>query len=359
MVGRLAWLLVVACHAQRAALPRLVLHVGSHKTGTTFAQRFLVNGVDDLGVACVACAHEKEAAVLPAVLLNATSGPSVRYDDRRAFDAVVAEIRRGAAERPATPMVLSAEGLGRLSPPQWHALREALGGGVKSVVLLHVHRGLASWARAMWPTVAADRSFGEFLADTGAWARVGARLTALLGSVVRNWPGASLESVSYDALAEKNSSVPEYLICRAARRLRGAPLRACRARVRAKAARVDRANVSPSAAAVDARRLARAIYLSRLAAAGCREERGAWRPSWAAAARVAADLPLACGADDSLLRSLARDGDAAWAAASGARPPRAEPPWRACLVDTARLELRHYALLGALVDRDAPPCGGA
>ena len=85
------WLLVVACRAQRAALPRLVLHVGSHKTGTTFAQRFLVNGVDDLGVACVACAHEKEAAVLPAVLLNATSGPSVRYDDRRAFDAVVAE----------------------------------------------------------------------------------------------------------------------------------------------------------------------------------------------------------------------------------------------------------------------------
>ncbi len=379
------WLLLLLRAA--AGGPRLVLHVGPHKTGSSSVQKFLDTAGEwldaELGVRYSGFGS-KNGKVFGAQFANtlmsrlgkdADDGGCASLKNAlfvvgdEAFEnmtrAIAAEL---AAPRNAT-LVLSAEALDRLPARGWRWLSDWARRDGFALAAAVLHRDESSRLRAEWGEHAKQTA----LAQGGSGAKTG-RSPPSLGAFALTDPDcfqsdaallARLEAAlgrenvfaaSYDRLLERNATAPAFVVCNATLELGGAPFRACARAVDARARELPRINSSPLPAAIDVVRLARAAEgvrdsLDAAAGARCERRRAKLSPFEPAVVLVAQALPQTCGHFGSLFDAE----QALWFRRTGApRPESALAGHDFCLVDEARLEAEHWTRIRALLPQEVP-----
>ncbi|CAE7734476.1 unnamed protein product [Symbiodinium sp. CCMP2592] len=327
--------------------PRLIVHVGPHKTGTTALQEFLMNNRGWLrkkwGVAVGYTGGPKNAAYSMAIPLHNHVANSSRLN----FSALPATIREAfefleSAVNSSEVVVLSSEAFSTFTNETWGLFRSQLvtKSCLSAVVL---HRDAPRWIAAVWSQK--NKRTSNPTALPSEFAKLGNRTPdahgdsdpqmQLLNTLKESFPHVA--AASYDYLSEVNCSVAAFLVCNVSLGLTGREWARCRDLANDRS--TTRSNKSPPHAAIDVVRLARTFYQLKLAARRSPKECQPWpslnvssaqeqnaHPETTATARnplaaeLAREIPWKCERLDGLFRSETER----WFATSGAEKPRSK-----------------------------------
>lgn len=346
---------------------RLVVHVGPHKTASTYMQHFLVEErlwlSDNFNIHVAAGRSPKEGAILGNTLLKRRDGP---YQKSLVNESVATETVSDIQK------ALDANGTVIVSAEVFeHATQEVLQDLIDLVsaartTFVHVHRDVVDRWRSYWEQLEKSSSnpstFFEYLTRPV----VGDRFSSLPSAVELVDTLAAVEAanprgeVGVVVLEMEDQHAP--LICQAALRLTGTALAACRTRVAAQLSRFDKdytppgrrklkaENASPPPTAIDTVRLARHLAMIT----GCKAP--TLKATSNSVQAVAERLPSTCdgilnkSSSDTPLGELAAALDRTWLARAGSNAPlvRAAKPML-CFVDERKLELPHWSAIKTLL----------
>ncbi|CAE7591541.1 unnamed protein product, partial [Symbiodinium sp. CCMP2456] len=345
--------------------PRLILHVGPHKTGTTAFQEFLIKHADwlkeEFGVTVGFREAKEGAGKLNHIMSKYRQLKGIIHSKAEILKRLEVAVRFTKADLQRSSLVLvSAEGYSQFDAEMWTFFKTLFDADVCfSVVALH--REPTSWIASMWVQISKMSStnlqtWKSFLAAIAGAATPDEHgdtdlQLQLLNTLTAQFPDA-VDAASYEYLKEVNCSIAAYVICNATLRRTGQSWVNCRDTLNGKSAKSK--NTSPPHAAVDVTILARNFYLAKQAmnATACKKpwpdftagSEGAVIPSEPAVMEVAKQMPLVCEDMDGLFEPQT----AAWFARTAAqRPQRGSQP--ICTVDIARLAPTHWQLIGKLV----------
>ena len=352
--------------AARAACqgPRLIIHVGPPKTGTSALQNFLGTQApwlqEEFGVTVGFQRADKEACVIIANSILTKYGKRsdrVTETSSKRMEAAVNFTNSKLQEAPL--VVISSEGFSLFGVDEWTYLFSLLKTSNTCVSAVVAHRGTTSWIASWWVEQSKRNSnpisWGSFLQDYA-----GGRIPddhgdtdphlQLLNVLHAVFLGA-VDGVSYEYLREANSSMAAFFVCNATLRRTGQSWTECRDAVNRRSAKAVY-NKSPMHAAVDVTRLARTFYQARQTLNRCSTAWPSFRwggnraliPLMPQVSRVAEQLPLTCGTFDGLFLR----GTDEWFVRTGAIRPKSGFQ-NVCTVDEAKLGPQHWQMIGALV----------
>ncbi|OLQ04648.1 hypothetical protein AK812_SmicGene12254 [Symbiodinium microadriaticum] len=361
---------VQSCHG-----PRLILHVGPGKTGTSALQDFLVQKAtwleEEWGIG-VGFRQSKAAAYDLAIPLceenRVEKDKCEPKQDAEKVTESVQYIKSKLQKR--SLVVVSSEEFARptFTSTSWQCFKSLVGSGACFSVVV-VHRNAAAWMASVWAETSklhsAPRSFESFTALFAG--QRGADLQGdsdpqlqILNKLNEEFPGR-VDAVSYDYLEEVDSSLSAFFICNATLRLTGEPWHRCKESVPS----LKTVNKSPLHAAIDVVRLARIYYTARRAVLNGTGPCQPWpvvdlrkrgihsNPSGVliaynnpAVAELAKQLPQKCETLDGLFESETQT----WFARTGAQRPRSGSK-PVCTVDITAMTPEHWQLLGGLVPK--------
>eukprot|EP00439_Symbiodinium_sp_Y106_P059801 s1495_g8.t1 len=355
--------------------PRLILHVGPGKTGTSALQDFLVKRAtwldEEWGIG-VGFRQSKAAAYDLAIpLCEENRVEKDKCEPKQNAEKVTESVQYIKSKlQKRSLVVVSSEEFARptFSSTSWQCFKSLVGSGACFSVVV-VHRNAAAWMASVWAETSklhsAPKSFESFMALFAG--QRGADLRGdsdpqlqILNKLNEEFPGR-VDAVSYDYLEEVGSSLSAFFICNATLRLTGEPWRRCTESVPSP----KTVNKSPLHAAIDVVRLARTYYTARRAAlnetAPCQpwpvvdlRKRGVQsNPAGVliaynnpAVAELAKQLPQKCETLDGLFESETQT----WFARTGAERPRSGSK-PICTVDVTAMTPEHWQLLGGLVPK--------
>ncbi len=189
--------------------PHFILHIGAHKTGTTYLQRVF---------AALAPALRQQGVLYPDIWRPSANQPGHHRLPVRLRTASHAELARDVAEitDAGCPVVLlSAEDLGRLPPDRIAVLRSALGGAPLTIIL-HARR----WSDAlpsMWQEIirhGQDTELPAYLAPL--LANPAGALTTNWGHALRAWSGVfgrqNIRLVSFNHVIDAGLDPAEHFL---------------------------------------------------------------------------------------------------------------------------------------------------
>ena len=318
--------------------PRLIIHVGPPKTGTTALQNFLGTQAswlqEEFGVTVGFQGADKEACVIIANTILTKYGKRsdpVTETTRKHMEAAVNFTNSKLQEAPL--VVISSEGFSLFGVDEWKYLFSLLSAKNTCVSAVVAHRRTTSWIASWWVERSKRNSnpvsWASFLEDYA-----GGRIPddrgdtdphlQLLNVLHTVFLGA-VDGVSYEYLREANSSMAAFVVCNATLRRTGQSWTECRDAVNNRSAKAV-FNKSPLYAAVDVTRLARAFYQARQTLNSCSTAWPSFRwggnraliPIMPMVSRVAEQLPLTCGTFDGLFLQ----GTDEWFVRTGALRPK-------------------------------------
>ncbi|CAE7734383.1 unnamed protein product [Symbiodinium sp. CCMP2592] len=353
--------------------PKLILHVGPKKTGTSALQDFLVQRatwLDEVWAIGVGFREVKVAAYDLAIpLWEENRIEKDKCEPKQNAEKLSESVQyiKSLLQRRSL-VVVSSEAFGSPSFTNisWQCFKSLIEPGACLSVVV-VHRSAATWMASVWSAsnklLSAPQSFESFMASYAGQRRTDAQGDSdpqlqVLNLLNQEFPGR-VDAVSYDYLEEVNMSLAAFFICNATLRLAGEHWHRCQKSV----PRARVVNKSPLHAAVDVVRLARIYYSARQTALNktspCKpwpivdlRRRGApSNPDGVliaynnpAVADIAKQLPQKCEILDGLFESVTQK----WFARTGAQRPRngSKP---ICTVDITAMRPEHWQLLGRVV----------
>ncbi|CAE7587682.1 unnamed protein product [Symbiodinium natans] len=254
---------------------RLVLHVGMHKTGTSFLQKWMHTHnkwlAKHFGVLAMPRAAHCTAMMFNLNLTDPVDDVPIdslpehvkfrcrRFTLNRTFDFLVT-----ALENPSAPVIISTEAFSTLLPGRWEHFLSYLHNKTRNLPCFAVSpvvflRSPSSWSQSQWIQRGKKSSNPLPRADwlAGSWSEEELRHYMTL---LDTFGKSVLHVVSYDMLLEANQSLQAFLICNATLGMDGASWSGCQEMVDSKGIGTKRANISPSPAALDIVTLARHMY---------------------------------------------------------------------------------------------------
>jgi len=357
--------------------PKLILHVGPPKTGTTAIQEFLVKNADWLqeqwGI--TVGFHSKGKAVAEYIVHPLTyfcNGKTALLKSLRLSEEKVRQkLKDGlgflqSKLNSSQLVLLSSEGFQTFDNKSWQCFKSEIRADTCQVAVVF-HRNSATWNAARWSQGSkhdsSPKRFSSFVADkmdspVDAHGDSDTQLQQLnrLRQFDRVIP------VSYDYLKEVNCSGAAFLICNASLALSGKKWLQCRNSVNGRSSKLR--NKSPPHAAIDVVRLARDFYemkqATRKNTSRCKPwPIGRWSDGYlfrhpdmmtstnAAVIQVAKQIPVKCEKFDGLFHSETEK----WFSRTGAKRPSSGSK-DICTADVAAFEAKHWRLIGKI----APHC---
>ncbi|CAE7200063.1 unnamed protein product [Symbiodinium sp. CCMP2456] len=358
--------------------PKLIIHVGPPKTGTTAIQEFLVKNAGWLhgALVWVSMALPNKGSVLFEFSrwspLSAGNGKTALLKSLRLSEEKVKQkLKDGlgflqSKLNSSQLVVLSSEGFQIFDNKSWQCFRSEIRADTCQTAVVF-HRSSATWNAARWSQGSkhdsSPRSFSSYVADKmDVPADAHGDSDTQLQQLNRLRPFHRVIPVSYDYLKEVNCSGAAFLICNASLGLTGKKWLQCRNSVNGRSSKLR--NKSPPHAAIDVVRLARDFYEMKQA---MRKNRSRCKPwpigRWSdgylfrhpdmmtstnpAVIQVAKQIPVKCEKFDGLFHSETRK----WFSRTGAKKPSSGSK-DICTADVASFEAKHWRLIGKI----APDC---
>ncbi|CAE7734444.1 unnamed protein product [Symbiodinium sp. CCMP2592] len=350
--------------------PKLIVHVGPQKTGTTAIQEFLVENAgwlqEQWGVSLGWHGKGKavqEYIVHPLVYIcnrkravldeRGMSEKTAKQQLKQGLDVLQSKLNSSHV------VVLSSEGFQKFNETSWQCLKSEIRADICQIAVIF-RRNSATWYAARWSQgskhASPPPSFSSHLAahagDSDAQLQQLNRLR-LFDRVI---------PVSYDYLKEVNCSGAAFLICNASLGLTGNKWYQCRNAVNGRGSKLW--NKSPPHAAIDVVRLARDFYEIKQAMRKNASRCKPWPVGFfnedyfrrhpyimtstnPAVIQVAKEIPVKCEKFDGLFRSETEK----WFSWTGAKRPSSGSK-DICTADVASFEAKHWRLIGKI----APGC---
>jgi len=351
--------------------PRLIIHVGPHKTGTTSFQTFLVEKAawleSEYGVS-VGFSKAKAGSYEIAQLIQAefgerTEGCShISMEKRPAKLAKALKDVNSILER-SKVTILSSEDFSCFREKHWKYLFSRLNVDAGCLSAVVAHREASAWLTSWWLEMSKQTSeplswmswVSEFAGKREPDAHGDTDPQLQLLNVLEDAFAKAVEAVSYDYLREMNVSMAAYVVCNVTLHKSGPSWKTCKNKINRKASVSH--NESPPRAAVDVVDLARELYQAKqaLEATECDIPWSKYTktapvnlvPSAQAVINVAELLPQICESFDGLFVSETDD----WFARTGAQRPSLQPKPQ-CTVDLSKLKAPHWRV----IDKLLPDC---
>ncbi|OLQ02807.1 hypothetical protein AK812_SmicGene14303 [Symbiodinium microadriaticum] len=355
--------------------PKLIIHVGPQKTGTTAIQEFLVKTSgwlqEQWGVSVGF--HGSGKAVVEYIvhpLMYFCNGKRTRWNLRLSEEKVKQKLKDGlgflqSKLNSSQLVVLSSEDFQKFDNKSWQCFRSEIRADTCQTAVV-LHRSSATWIAARWSQGSkydsSPKSFSSYVASKMESADAHGDSDKQLQQLNRLRPFDRVIPVSYDYLKEVNCSGAAFLICNASLGLTGKNWLQCRNSVNGRSSKLR--NKSPPHAAIDVVRLARHFYEMKQAmrknVSRCKPwPIGKWSDGYLfrhpdmmtstnpAVIQVAKQIPVKCENFDGLFRSETQK----WFSRTGAKRPRYGSK-DICTADVASFEAKHWRLIGKI----APDC---
>lgn len=351
--------------------PRLIIHVGPHKTGTTSLQTFLVEKAawleSEYGVS-VGFSKAKQGSYEIAQLIQANFGERTEGCSHISMEKRPEKLAHALKDvnsilEQSKVTILSSEDFSCFREKHWKYLFSHLNVDAGCLSAVVAHREASAWLTSWWLEMSKQTSepvswmswVSEFAGKREPDAHGDSDPQLQLLNVLEDAFAKAVEAVSYDYLQEVNCSMAAYIVCNVTLHKSGPAWKTCKNKVNRKAS-VSR-NKSPPRAAVDVVDLARELYQAKqaLEATECDVPWAKYTktaavnlvPSAKAVINVAELLPQICESFDALFVSETDD----WFARTGAQRPSSQPKPQ-CSVDLKKLKAPHWRV----IDKLLPAC---
>ncbi|CAE7220473.1 rplV [Symbiodinium sp. CCMP2592] len=353
--------------------PRLVVHVGPHKTGTSAFQYFLMSNEAWLqnrwGVSLgfrgnpKATGRDIARPILNSDCAELTDGKApgqkrTRQELKKAFDYTKSKLESSSI------VLLSSEAFSIFSSDDWECFSHFMGNGtcLSAVVL---HRDTANWMASDYAETTKNTSIPQTFAhyQTKIFGRkpdkngeTDKQLQLL--SILEEKFSQHVVAASYDYLKEEHCSVAAFVICNASLRMTGQSWKECRDSIDSRSTAAH--NLSPPRAAIDVVVLAKTAYemkraLRQNGAAPCKPwpvvkqtphvPKGTLISSSPAVLEAAKQLPLRCESMNATFRKATDE----WFARTKARRPRMAPSKPMCRLDVDNFGAEHWRVIFKLL----------
>ncbi|OLQ04643.1 hypothetical protein AK812_SmicGene12234 [Symbiodinium microadriaticum] len=356
----------------RCSGPKLILHVGPYKTGTTALQSYLrAHGdwlQDAMGITVPFPTGVRKWALELSDLVRAKLDPSrvpgTKFNETKLQKWIMffKNTMKGSSE-----VIVSSEKFALFNETDWGYLLSLLHPGVDKACISVVvaHRDPEAWMTSRW------LQQNKHKTNPQSWA---SKLTEILSSRVPNsfgfageqlyildvlnavFPGA-LDAVSYDYLREANCSLAAFVICNSTLRRKGPAWRECKKAIEARSVK-EETNTSPPPAAVEVTILARSLYEAKQAQGQrCNwtwprnlftknnTSREAVTAHMFEVMEVAEHMPVTCAAMGDIFKAEVDE----WFARTGALRPTSSYRKPICHIDERQLEVRHWRRIDKLL----------